>query len=108
MLPGGAARRPATAAGLAASVNAAVVGGFAVPGLVIALSLAFWSLNVPAFDRLYQTVPLLLVAYVVHFGSQAMRAAEIAVAAVPDRLRESARLLGAGAAAPRRAPSTCR
>jgi iron(III) transport system permease protein len=56
----------------------------------------FWTLNVPGFDRFYQTIPLLVTAYVVHFGSQAMRAAEIAVAGVPVRLRESARLLGAG------------
>jgi iron(III) transport system permease protein len=81
---------------LAGPLNAAIVAGYAVPGIVIALSLVFWTLNVPGFATLYQTVPLLVLAYVVHFGSQAMRAAEIAVAAVPDRLRESARLLGAG------------
>jgi iron(III) transport system permease protein len=80
---------------LAPAVNASVVAGFAVPGLVIALSLAFWALNVPAFDRFYQTVPLLITAYVVHFGAQALRSAETAVAAVPRRTRESARLLGA-------------
>jgi iron(III) transport system permease protein len=80
---------------LAPAVNASVVAGFAVPGVVIALSLAFWALNVPGFDRLYQTVPLLLTAYVVHFGAQALRSAETAVAAVPRRARESARLLGA-------------
>ncbi|MCB0996424.1 MAG: iron ABC transporter permease [Acidimicrobiales bacterium] len=80
---------------LSAPVNAAVVGGFAVPGLVIALSLVFWSLNAPGFEFVYETVPLLIMAYVVHFGSQAMRAAEVAVSAVPDRLRESSRLLGA-------------
>lgn len=73
----------------------AILGGFAVPALVIALSLAFWSLNVPGFDRLYQTTPLLISAYVVHFGAQAMRSTELAVAAVPERVRESARLLGA-------------
>jgi iron(III) transport system permease protein len=80
---------------LGPAVNASVVAGFAVPGVVIALSLAFWALNVPGFDRLYQTVPLLLSAYVVHFGAQALRSAELAVAAVPRRARESARLLGA-------------
>jgi iron(III) transport system permease protein len=81
---------------LSTSVNAAVIAGFAVPGLVIALSMAFWTLNVPGFDAIYQTVPLLLAAYVVHFGSQAMRATENSVAAVPTRVSESARLLGAG------------
>jgi iron(III) transport system permease protein len=76
-------------------VTAAVLAGFAVPGVVIALSLAFWALNVPHFDRLYQSTPLLISAYVVHFGAQAMRSTEVAVATVPRRVRESARLLGA-------------
>ena len=80
---------------LGPAVTAAVLGGFAVPGLVIALSLAFWALNVPYFDRLYQSAPLLISAYVVHFGAQAMRSAEVAVATVPRGVRESARLLGA-------------
>jgi iron(III) transport system permease protein len=83
---------------LSRSVNAAVLCGFAVPGIVIALSLVFLSLNAPLLERLYQTVPLLLGAYVVHFGSQAMRPVETAVSAVPGHLRESARLLGAGRA----------
>jgi iron(III) transport system permease protein len=76
-------------------VTAAILAGFAVPGVVIALSLAFWALNVPYFDWLYQSTPLLISAYVVHFGAQAMRSTEVAVASVPRRVRESARLLGA-------------
>jgi iron(III) transport system permease protein len=75
--------------------NATMLGGFAVPGLVIALSLAFWALNVPVFDRLYQSTPLLLTAYVIHFGAQALRSSEVAVAGVPRRVAESALLLGA-------------
>lgn len=71
----------------------AVVGGFAVPGLVIALSLVFWTLNTPVVGRLYQTLPLLVAAYVIHFGSQALGAAEDSVRAVPATLRESSRLL---------------
>lgn len=71
----------------------AVVGGFAVPGLVIALSLVFWTLNAPIIGGLYQTLPLLIAAYVIHFGSQALGSAEDAVRAVPDRLRESSQLL---------------
>lgn len=73
----------------------AVVGGFAVPGLVIALSLVFWTLNAPLVGGLYQTLPLLIAAYVVHFGSQALAAAEDSVRAVPASLRESSRLLEA-------------
>lgn len=71
----------------------AVVGGFAVPGLVIALSLVFWTLNAPVVGALYQTLPLLVAAYVIHFGSQALGAAEDSVRAVPRNLRESSRLL---------------
>ncbi len=73
--------------------SVAVIGGFAVPGIVVAISLVFWALNVPGLDRLYQTFPLLIFAYVVHFASQAMGAAELAVRAVPRQLRESALVL---------------
>ncbi len=73
--------------------SVAVVGGFAVPGLVIALSLVFWTLNAPVIGALYQTLPLLVAAYVIHFGSQALGSAEDAVRAVPEQLRESSRLL---------------
>ncbi|MGH9183138.1 MAG: ABC transporter permease [Acidimicrobiales bacterium] len=76
--------------------NAMVVGGFALPGLVIALALAFWALRLPAAVGLYQTLPLLVVAYVVHFGAQAMRAAQVAVGGVPPQLEDAARTLGAG------------
>ncbi|NNE94467.1 MAG: iron ABC transporter permease [Acidimicrobiales bacterium] len=71
----------------------AVVAGFAVPGLVIALSLVFWTLNAPVFGVLYQTLPLLIAAYVVHFGAQALGAGEDSIRAVPQSMRESSRLL---------------
>ncbi len=76
--------------------NLFVVAGFALPGLVLALSLVTLTLRAPLLDALYQTVPLLVFAYVVHFGAQALRAGEVAVEAVPERLREAARSLGAG------------
>ena len=75
------------------AASIAVVGGFAVPGLVIALSLVFWTLNAPLVGRLYQSLPLLIAAYVIHFGSQALGAAEDSVRAVPSSLRESSQLL---------------
>ncbi len=78
---------------LAGLSGIAVVNGFAVPGLVIALSLVVAALRVPGLGWLYQTFPLLILAYVLHFGSQALGAAENAVRAVPDEVRESARLL---------------
>ncbi len=71
----------------------AVVGGFAIPGLVIALSLAVLTLNTPALGWLYQTMVLLVIAYIVHFGSQALASTEQAVRAVPDRIREQSTLL---------------
>lgn len=77
------------------AVGVFVIGGFAVPGVVIALALVFWALSFPGVGFLYQTLPLLVLAYLVHFGAQALGATESAVRAVPDRLRESARLLDA-------------
>jgi iron(III) transport system permease protein len=41
-------------------------------------------------------MPVLVFAYVVHFGAQAVRTAQVAVAAVPRRMDDAARLLGAG------------
>lgn len=70
-----------------------VVVGFAIPGLVIALSLAVLTLNTPLLDRFYQTIGLLIVAYIIHFGSQALAGTETAVRAVPTGLRESSKLL---------------
>lgn len=77
--------------------NAIVVAGFALPGLVIALALASFTLRGPLFAAaLYQTLPLLVVAYVVHFGAQALRSAQVAVSSVPPRVGDAARMLGAG------------
>ena len=72
-----------------------VVAGFALPGIVIALAMVFLSLNTPVLQGLYQTFPLLVVAYVVHFGAQSVRAAGIAAGSVPARLDDAARMLGA-------------
>ncbi len=80
---------------ISAAVTTSITAGFAVPGLVIALSLTFWALRAPGASALYQTVPLLIVAYVVHFGAQALRSSELAVGSVPRALDESALLLGA-------------
>ncbi len=82
---------------LGAGVNAVVVGGFALPGLVVALALVSFTLRGPLLTAsLYQTLPLLVFAYVVHFGAQALRASQVAVAGVPPRLADAARTLGAG------------
>ena len=70
-----------------------MIVGFALPGLVIALALAVLTLNTPVLNRFYQTIALLIIAYVIHFGSQALASTEFAVRAVPHGLRESSRLL---------------
>jgi len=80
------------------ATNALVVGGFALPGLVIALALVFWVLGAEFASALYQTLPVLVFAYVIHFGAQAMRASQVAVGGVPRRLDDAARILGAGRA----------
>ena len=77
-------------------MNALVVGGFALPGLVIALALVFWVLGTPVVRGLYQSYPLLVFAYVVHFGAQALRASQVAVSGLPPRVEDAARALGAG------------
>ncbi|MDJ0767474.1 MAG: iron ABC transporter permease [Ilumatobacter sp.] len=74
-----------------------VVVGFALPGLVIALALTVVTLNTPVLNSLYQTTALLVFAYVVHFGSQALASVEQSLRAVPGQLRESSRLLDASA-----------
>jgi iron(III) transport system permease protein len=95
VLPVAYASRRRGASGQIAS--AVVVAGFALPGLAIALALVFWTVGAPApVGTLYGTLPLLVLAYVVHFGAQTLRTAEVAVGGVPGRLDEAARGLGAG------------
>jgi len=81
---------------LAGVANAVVVGGFALPGLVVALALVSFALRGPLLvGSLYQTLPLLVFAYTVHFGAQSLRTAQVAVAGVPPRVGDAARMLGA-------------
>ena len=84
-------RRAAEAAG------ALVTSGFALPGLVISLSLVFWALGAPGFiGAIYQTTPLLIIAYVLNFGALAMQPSQVAVAGTPRTLTDAARTLGLG------------
>jgi iron(III) transport system permease protein len=77
--------------------NAVVVGGFALPGLAVALALVAFVIDAPGpLARLYQTLPLLVLAYVVHFGAPALRTAQVALAGVPRRVEDAARTLGSG------------
>jgi iron(III) transport system permease protein len=81
---------------ISGALDILVVAGFALPGLVIALSLVFWVLQSSVLNGLYQTFALLVFAYAVHFGAQAIRGAQVAIAGVPTRLDDAARSLGAG------------
>lgn len=77
-------------------VNAVVVVAFAMPGLVLALALVTVTLgSAGVLALLYQTAPLLIVAYVIHFGAQAFRSVAVGVASLPDSVSDAARLLGA-------------
>jgi iron(III) transport system permease protein len=71
--------------------------GYALPGLVIALALVFFATR---WARpVYQTLALLVFAYVVRFLPEALAAVRAALAAVPPRLEEAGRSLGRGPAA---------
>jgi len=90
-----AVRRPGR---LGATASAIVLGGFALPGLSIALSLVYFTLSgVSWLSGIYQTLPLLVLAYVVHFGAQALNVATVAVGSVPARVEDAARTLGVSA-----------
>ena len=66
--------------------------GYALPGLVIALSLVFFTVR---FARpLYQTLPILVFAYLVRFLPEAVAAVRSAMASVAPAFQEAARGLG--------------
>ena len=77
--------------------HAVVISTFALPGLLIALSVRFWALRSDlVLELLGDTAGLLIFAYAVRFGSLAMGVSLVAVRNVPADLHDSARMLGAG------------
>ncbi len=66
--------------------------GFGVPGIVVALSLVFFGANYLPF--LYQTLPMLIFAYLVLFLPQSLGAIRTSLLQVNPQLEESARSLG--------------
>jgi iron(III) transport system permease protein len=66
--------------------------GYALPGIVIALSLVFFGANYATF--LYQTLAMLIFAYVVRFLPQAVGSARTSLLQISPRLEEAARCLG--------------
>ncbi len=82
-----------------AGAHAVVISTFALPGLLIALSMLFWTLKSDlAFELFGNTMALLVFAYMVRFGSLAMGVTVVAVRSVPAWLHDAARTLGAGPA----------
>jgi iron(III) transport system permease protein len=80
---------------LSNAAAASVTSVFALPGLVVALAIVFWAIRAPGpLATVYQTFPLLVLAYVLHFGAQSMRATQAALADVPRRYEDAARTLG--------------
>jgi iron(III) transport system permease protein len=66
--------------------------GYALPGIVMALSLVFFGANYTTF--LYQTLVMLVLAYVIRFLPQAIGSARASLLQVSPRLEEAARCLG--------------
>jgi len=65
---------------------------FALPGIVVALSLVFFGANhVP---WLYQTLPMLILAYAILFVPQAVSSLRVSLLQIPHHLEEAARGLG--------------
>ncbi len=66
--------------------------GFGLPGIVVAFSLVFWGANY--LPWLYQTLPMLVFAYLVLFVSQSIGTVRSSLLQVNPQIEESARSLG--------------
>ena len=66
--------------------------GYALPGIVIALALVFFGANYAGF--LYQTLVMLVIAYVVRFLPQAIGASRTALQQISPNIEDAARGLG--------------
>jgi len=77
---------------LAALADRAPYVGYATPGIVLAIALVSFSLDV--VPALYKTVPLLVFAYVVRFMPQAIGSIRTSTLQVDRRLVGAARTLG--------------
>jgi iron(III) transport system permease protein len=68
--------------------------GYATPSLAFALALIFFTLSI--VPTLYQTLPLLISAYTLHFLAEAVGPVRNALYQATPRLEEAARTLGYG------------
>lgn len=78
----------------AGAVETLSAAGYALPGLVIALALVFFAANY--LPGLYQTVGLVVVAYVIRFFPEALGAVRSGLVAVDPAVEDAARSLGDG------------
>lgn len=76
--------------------------GYAVPGIVVGLALVFFGANYGSLSLgqieigVYQSIPILVFAYVVRFMPQSVGSTRSSVLQVNPRLTEAARTLGEG------------
>jgi iron(III) transport system permease protein len=77
---------------LSAGIEGAAMAGYALPGLVVALALVFFSARY--LPGVYQTPTLVVIAYVIRFYPEALGAARASIANVDPALEEAARTLG--------------
>ena len=78
------------------TANAVMTSTFAMPGLLIALSMFFWTLRTSwAAEHLRGTIVILIFAYLVRFSAQALTPARAAVASIPSSLEDASQMLGA-------------
>ena len=77
---------------MASLIERSTYMGFALPGIVVALALVFFGANYAT--ALYQTVAMLLFAYVVLFLPQAVGTVRTSLLQVSPRLEEVGRSLG--------------
>ena len=78
--------------GIAGLIERATYMGFALPGIVVALALVFFGIRYA--NPLYQTMYLLVAAYMVLFLPVALAAVRTALLQVNPHLEEAARTLG--------------
>lgn len=78
--------------GLAQFVEQFTYSGFALPGIVIALAMVYFGANYA--PTLYQTLPMLLVAYAILFIPQAVGSIRASLLQVPANLEAAGRSLG--------------
>ena len=78
------------------TANAVMTSTFAMPGLLIALSMFFWTLRTSwAAEHLRGTIVILIFAYLVRFSAQALAPARTAVSSIPESLEDASQVLGA-------------